>query len=123
MSDGTLRAIGLLAAVFQRPVPSLIAVRKPEATINPGRTGVRSRSASPCAKHTQVVIIRQVRNVDVEWYITDRSCRIVDWIEGATAWRRVSAVIRTRKALHDHLMVAGRIRCDRNTLEPVTAVR
>jgi len=26
MSDGTLRAIGLLAAVFQRPVPSLIAI-------------------------------------------------------------------------------------------------
>jgi len=35
MSDGTLRAIGLLAAVFQRPVPSLIAVEEPEATIHP----------------------------------------------------------------------------------------
>jgi predicted ATPase len=38
LSDGTLRAIGLLAAVFQRPVPSLIAV---ECASWSGRKGRR----------------------------------------------------------------------------------
>ena len=39
MSDGTLRTIGLLAPVFQRPAPTLIAVEEPEATIHPGALG------------------------------------------------------------------------------------
>src|SRR5207249_4074177 len=34
MSDGTLRALGLLTAVFQHPTPSLIAIEEPEATMH-----------------------------------------------------------------------------------------
>ena len=40
MSDGTLRALGLLAAPYQRSTPSLIAIEEPEATIHPGALGV-----------------------------------------------------------------------------------
>ena len=39
MSDGTLRALGLLTAVHQSSAPSLIAVEEPEATIHPGALG------------------------------------------------------------------------------------
>ena len=36
MSDGTLRALGLLAAVYQRPRPAVLVIEEPEATIHPG---------------------------------------------------------------------------------------
>ena len=39
MSDGTLRVVGLLAAVFQRSTPSLLVIEEPEATIHPGALG------------------------------------------------------------------------------------
>ena len=46
MSDGTLRAIGLLTAVFQKPQPSVLVIEEPEATIHPGpRSGARSAEA------------------------------------------------------------------------------
>ena len=39
MSDGTLRALGLLTAVFQRPAPSVLVIEEPEATMHPGALG------------------------------------------------------------------------------------
>ena len=46
MSDGTLRALGLLAAVYQRSAPSVLVIEEPEATIHPGALG---RSWTFCA--------------------------------------------------------------------------
>ena len=39
MSDGTLRSLGLIMAVFQKPSPSLLVIEEPEATIHPGALG------------------------------------------------------------------------------------
>lgn len=39
MSDGTLRVLGLITAVFQRPTPSLVVIEEPEASIHPGALG------------------------------------------------------------------------------------
>ncbi len=107
MSDGTLRAIGLLAAVFQRPVPSLIAVEEPEATIHPGALESVLDLLRHAAKHMQVVITTHSPELlDAKW-ITDRHLRIVEWTEGATRVAPVSDA--TRQALHDHLMGAGEL--------------
>jgi predicted ATPase len=115
MSDGTLRAIGLLAAVFQRPVPSLIAVEEPEATIHPGALESVLDLLRHASKHMQVVITTHSPDLlDAKW-ITDHHLRIVDWREGATRVAPVSDA--TRKALHDHLMGAGEL-LRSNALEP-----
>ena len=107
MSDGTLRAIGLLAAVFQRPVPSLIAVEEPEATIHPGALESVLDLLRHASKHMQVVITTHSPELlDAKW-ITDSHLRIVEWTEGATRVAPVSDT--TRKALHDHLMGAGEL--------------
>jgi len=107
MSDGTLRAIGLLAAVFQRPVPSLIAVEEPEATIHAGALESVLDLLRHASKHMQVVITtHSTELLDAKW-ITDRNLRIVEWTEGATRAAPVSDV--TRKALHGHLMGAGEL--------------
>jgi len=107
MSDGTLRAIGLLAAVFQRPVPSLIAIEEPEATIHPGALDSVLDMLRHAAKRTQVVITTHSPDLlDAKW-IEDRHLRIVEWTEGATRVAPVSEA--TRQALQTHLMSAGEL--------------
>jgi len=116
MSDGTLRAIGLLAAVFQRPVPSLIAIEEPEATIHPGALESVLDLLRHASKHMQVVVTTHSPELlDAKW-IEDRHLRIVEWTEGATRVARVSDS--TREALQDHLMGAGEL-LRSNALDPV----
>lgn len=117
MSDGTLRAIGMLAAVFQRPVPSLIAVEEPEATIHPGALESVLDLLRHASKHMQVVITTHSPELlDAKW-ITDQHLRIVEWTEGATRVAPVSEA--TRKALRDHLMGAGEL-LRSNALDPAS---
>ena len=117
MSDGTLRAVGLLAAVFQRPAPSLIAVEEPEATIHPGALESILDLLRHAANHMQVVITTHSPELlDAKW-ITDRHLRIVEWTEGATRVAPLSDA--TRKALHDHLMGAGEL-LRSNALDPAS---
>jgi len=115
MSDGTLRAIGLLAAVFQRPAPSLIAVEEPEATIHPGALESILDLLHSASKHMQVVMTTHSPDLlDAKW-ITDRHLRLVEWTEGATRIAPVSDA--TRRALQNHLMGAGEL-LRSNALEP-----
>jgi predicted ATPase len=115
MSDGTLRAIGLLAAVFQWPVPSLIAVEEPESTIHPGALESVLDLLRHASRKMQVVITTHSPDLlDGKW-ITDRHLRIVEWKEGATRVAPVSDS--TRKALQAHLMGAGEL-LRSNALEP-----
>ena len=39
MSDGTLRVLGMIMAVLQRPAPSVLVVEEPEASMHPGALG------------------------------------------------------------------------------------
>ncbi|MGH8479837.1 MAG: AAA family ATPase [Gammaproteobacteria bacterium] len=115
MSEGTLRAIGLIAAVFQRPVPSLIAVEEPEATIHPGALESVLDLLRHASKHMQVVVTTHSPELlDAKW-ITDQHLRIVEWMEGAT--RVVSVSDSARQALHEHLMGAGEL-LRSNALDP-----
>lgn len=115
MSDGTLRAIGLLAAVFQRPVPSLIAVEEPESTIHPGALESVLDLLRHASRHMQVVITTHSPDLlDGKW-INARHLRVVEWTEGATRVAPVSDS--TRRALQEHLMGAGEL-LRSNALEP-----
>jgi hypothetical protein len=55
-SDGTLRLIGLLVALYQDPPPSLIAIEEPELTIHPGALAVLADIIQEAALRTQVLI-------------------------------------------------------------------
>jgi len=115
MSDGTLRAIGLLAAVFQRPQPSLIAVEEPEATIHPGALESILELLHHASRHMQVVITTlSPELLDAKW-IEDDHLRLVEWTEGATRIAAVSDA--SRKAMQSHLMGAGEL-LRSNALEP-----
>ncbi len=118
MSDGTLRALGILAALFQHAGPALIAVEEPEATIHPGALESILDALQAVSERTQVVITTHSPELlDAKW-ITDRHLRMVDWREGATHITRVSDA--NRAALQRHLMGAGEL-LRANALESVPA--
>lgn len=107
MSDGTLRALGLLTAVFQRPAPSLIAIEEPEATIHPGALGAVLDLVREASKQMQVVVTTHSPEVlDAKW-IRPEHLRVVEWGFGATRVGDLSHG--TRDALKDHLMGAGEL--------------
>ena len=115
MSLGTLGAVGLLAAVFQRPVPSLIAIEEPEATIHPGALESILDLLLYASRHMQVVITTHSPELlDAKW-IEDKHLRLVEWTEGATRVAPLSDA--SRKALQGHLMGAGEL-LRSNALEP-----
>jgi predicted ATPase len=116
MSDGTLRAVGLLSAVYQRGTPSLIAIEEPEASMHPGALGAVLDLIRHAATRMQVVITTHSPEVlDAKW-VTDENLRLVTWSDGATRIGPVSDP--TKQALQSHLMGAGEL-LRSNALEPL----
>ena len=117
MSDGTLRALGILAALFQ-PDGVLIAIEEPESTIHPGALESILDVLLEASKSTQIVMTTHSPELlDAKW-ITERHLRLVDWRDGATDITSVSEANRT--ALQQHLMGAGEL-LRANALEPASS--
>ena len=105
ISDGTLRTIGLLAAVYQRPVPLLIAVEEPEMNIHPGALGVVFDLLLEASERMQVIVTTHSPDLLDEKEVRNRHLRMVEWSEGATHVTSVSDA--NRRALEERLMEAG----------------
>ena len=105
MSDGTLRTIGLLAAVFQRSAPTLIAVEEPEATIHSGALGAVFDLLWEASERMQVIVTTHSPELLDRREIADRHLRMVEWSEGVTRVGPVSDV--NRRALREGLIEAG----------------
>lgn len=107
MSDGTLRVLGLIAAVFQRPAPSLLVIEEPEASVHPGAVGSILDVLRLASRSMQVVVTTHSPDIlDAKW-IEDRHLRILNWEDGRTRIGHVSRAVRT--VLKDHLMGAGEL--------------
>jgi predicted ATPase len=107
MSDGTLRSLGLIMAVFQKPNPSVLVIEEPEATIHPGALGAVLDLIRKAAKTMQVVVTTHSPELlDARW-IKDDNLRIVSWQEGASHLLPPSEA--TRQAMRQHLMGAGEL--------------
>jgi energy-coupling factor transporter ATP-binding protein EcfA2 len=107
MSDGTLRSLGLIMAIFQKPSPSVLVIEEPEATIHPGALGAVLDLIRKATKTMQVVVTTHSPDLlNAEW-ITDQNLRIVSWQEGASHLLLPSEA--TREAMRQHLMGAGEL--------------
>ncbi len=107
MSDGTLRSVGLIMAIFQKPSPSVLVIEQPEATIHPGALGAILDLIRKAARTMQVVVTTHSPELlDAKW-ITDQNLRIVSWEAGASHLLLPSEA--TRKAMREHLMGAGEL--------------
>ncbi len=116
MSEGTLRALGLLTAAFQEPPPSVLIVEEPELSMHPGALGAILDVLRHAARRTQVIVTTHSPEVlEADWLQAD-NFRIVTWQDGAT--RILPLGQGTREALREHLMSAGEL-LRSNALRPV----
>jgi hypothetical protein len=56
ISDGTLRVLGLLTALYQPSRPDVLAMEEPEQTVNPGVLAVLADAIEEVSTQSQVVI-------------------------------------------------------------------
>lgn len=107
MSDGTLRAVGILAAVFQKPAPSVLVIEEPESTIHPDGLAAILDLLRHAGRFMQVVVTTHSPDIlDAKW-VEDHHLRIVIWDEGKTCVSLVSEP--TRQALQERLAGAGKL--------------
>jgi len=115
MSNGTLRALGILLAVYQRIRPSLIVIEEPEASLHPGAVNTILDVLRHARNHMQLIVTTHSPEVlDSEW-ITDESIRFVNWAEGKTTVSNLAES--SRSAIRKHLMGVGEM-LRSNALEP-----
>ena len=107
MSDGTLRALGLLMAVFQRPAPSVLVIEEPEATMHPGALGAVLDLLRHASRSMQVIVTTHSPEVlDAKW-IRNKHLRVVTWEAGVSRVAQVSTA--TRETLRKQLAGAGEL--------------
>ena len=108
ISEGTLRILGLLLSVFQRPSPSVLLIEEPETSLHPGSLGVVLDLIQAASHSSQVIVTTHSPELlDLGKWIADRHLRIVYWKDGATHISRIGKA--SREALQEHLMGAGEL--------------
>ena len=110
MSDGTLRALGVLTALFQGNSdhsPSLIGIEEPETALHPGASGALREALMRAAERTQVIVTSHSPDLLDDMRIPADSLLIVASEEGATRVTPVDGP--SRIAIRDHLCSAGEL--------------
>ncbi len=110
MSDGTLRALGILVALFQsarngaNPV-RLVGIEEPEAALHPAAAGVLTDSLREASQRTQIVVTSHSPDLLDNEDISDGEVLAVLSEQGETKIGRLDPA--SRSALRDHLYTAG----------------
>lgn len=122
MSEGTLRALGILVAVFQNaamkdPAIPLIGIEDPETALHPAAAGTLRDALRFAAKHTQVLATSHSPDLLDDPHLDDESILSVVNEDGETSISRMDAV--PRAAIRDALYATGEPRhTERLTAEP-----
>lgn len=113
MSDGTLRALGVLTALFQscnggsRKKAPLVGIEEPEAALHPGAAGVLRDGLTAAARHTQVLVTSHSPDLLDDKSISDQNLMAVTNRNGETILGPVDAT--GRSAIRDNLFTAGEL--------------
>ncbi len=112
MSDGTLRALGALVALFQssnghlRRVP-LVAIEEPEAALHPAAAGILLDALSEASRSTQVLVTSHSPDLLENDRIPAESILAVVLEDGKTRIGPLDPV--GSSALRDHLYTPGEL--------------
>jgi predicted ATPase len=102
-SDGTVRILALLAALFQEPPPSMVAVEEPELTIHPGALAVLADYIKESALRMQILIT--THSPELIDRLPIECIRAVESVDGVT---RVGMVAEhQREAVRNELFSPG----------------
>ena len=123
MSDGTLRALGVLTALFQGNSdhsPSLIGIEEPETALHPAASAALREALVRAAERTQVLVTSHSPDLLDDLAIPAEALLVVASEEGATRVAPVDGA--SRQAIRDHLYSAGELlRLDQLHVEKLPA--
>lgn len=110
MSDGTLRALGVLAALFQGNqdyAPSLVAIEEPETALHPAASAALREALTRAAEKTQVIVTSHSPDLLDDPALRPESLLAVVSEGGET---RIAPLDEgSRVAMRDHLFTAGEL--------------
>lgn len=121
MSDGTLRALGVLVALFQQSSPGsvpLIGIEEPEMALHPAAAGILLDCLRDGARHAQVIVTSHSPDLLDDPNLTNEQLLAVIAEEGRTLIAPLDEA--SRSALRDHLYTAGEL-LRLNQLQPALA--
>ena len=114
MSDGTLRAFGILLAVFQaasarpgRPPPLLIGLEEPEMALHPAAAGILLSALREGARHCQILVTSHSADLLDNSDISTEALLAVENQHGLTRIAPIDAA--GREVLHDRLFTPGEL--------------
>ena len=82
LSDGTLRVFGILLALYQRPLPLMLALEEPEQAIHPGAIAILAEAFKEVSSETQIILTSHSPHlVD---YFDPAEIRVVSMKQGET---------------------------------------
>lgn len=121
MSDGTLRALGILTALFQGNSdhsPSLIGIEEPETALHPGASAALREALVRAAERTQIIVTSHSPDLLDDTNISPDALLVVASEEGVT---RIAPLGEgSRSVMRDHLCSAGELlRLNQLNAEPV----
>ncbi|RKY18014.1 MAG: chromosome segregation protein SMC [Planctomycetota bacterium] len=126
MSDGTLRALGILTALFQNTRPGsnpahLVGIEEPETALHPAAAGVLIDSFEEACEHVQLIVTSHSPELlDNEAIGNDNLLAVVS-DDGNTHIGPIDNA--GRSALRDHLYTAGELlRMDQLRPDPQSRV-
>ncbi len=110
MSDGTLRALGVLTALFQGNhdhSPSLVGIEEPETALHPGASAVLREALSRASKVTQVIVTSHSPDLLDDHSVQDDQILAVVSHAGETKLARLD--VASREAIRNNLFSAGEL--------------
>jgi predicted ATPase len=107
MSDGTLRILGLLLAVYQLKRPTVLAIEEPESTIHPAAAELITQVLADAARDRQVLITTHSPDILDSKEIRDDQIRVVTMEQGRTIIAPMSKA--SRQAVREHLYTPGEL--------------
>lgn len=118
MSDGTLRALGILLAVYQPQAAALLAIEEPESTIHPGAAEILTDILLDGTNRSQVVITTHSPEVLDNKKITEDQVLVAEAAEGIAQITPLpfgaKEAIRQRLYSVGELLRSGEVRVDRD---------
>ncbi len=107
MSDGTLRVLGILLAVYQVSPPTLIAIEEPEATIHPAALDVLVDILKDGTHRAQILLTTHSPDILDNKSIKDSEILVVESIKGKTTIAPMDG--KSRDMVRQHLYTAGEL--------------
>jgi predicted ATPase len=95
MSNGTLRALGILLALRQRPTPPLIFIEEIEDALHPAALGILIDAAEASADRCQIVLTSHSPEALSHPAVSGDRVRIIEWRDGSSRIYRLSQETRS----------------------------